>query len=34
MAKKAAKKPLGNETKGAKAPFVKPWKAAAPKKKP
>jgi hypothetical protein len=34
MAKKAAKKPSGNETKGAKTPFVKTRKASAPKKKP
>jgi hypothetical protein len=34
MAKKAAKKPPGNETKVAKAPFAKPRKAPAPKKKP
>jgi hypothetical protein len=34
VAKKAATKPPGNETKGVKAPFAKPWKAPAPKKKP
>nr|XP_051203983.1 uncharacterized protein LOC127317464 [Lolium perenne] len=34
MAKKAAKKPPGNATKGAKAPFAKPRKAPAAKKKP
>jgi hypothetical protein len=34
MAKKAAKKPPSNETKGAKASFTKPRKAPALKKKP
>ncbi|KAK1662212.1 hypothetical protein QYE76_050371 [Lolium multiflorum] len=34
MAKKGAKKPPGKETKGAKAPFAKPRKASALKKKP
>jgi hypothetical protein len=33
-AKKTATKPPDNETKGAKAPFAKPQKAPAPKKKP
>jgi hypothetical protein len=31
MAKKAATKPPGNETKGLKAPFAKPLKASAAK---
>jgi hypothetical protein len=34
MAKKETKKPPGNETKGAKAPFVKSRKAPTAKKKP
>jgi hypothetical protein len=34
MAKKAATKPPGNETKGLNAPFAKPRKAPAVRKKP